>query len=188
MNKQEIYALLSARNIWHEVTEHKAVFNMAEVAEIHLPYPEANAKNLFIRDDKKRNYYLITVKGNKRVDLKAFRQQNDTRPLTFASDQDLMDMLGLIPGAVTPLGLLNDREHKVTFWLDKSFLESSGLTGVHPMTIPPPYGSKPRTCSGSWRRTARRSPCLKHSNLSPAGRPIQIKIPLYCACKSNNTA
>ena len=37
MNKQEIYALLSARNIWHEVTEHKAVFNMAEVAEIHLP-------------------------------------------------------------------------------------------------------------------------------------------------------
>lgn len=76
MNKKEIYALLSTRNIWHEVTEHKAVYNMAEVAEIHLPYPEADAKNLFIRDDKKRNYYLITVKGNKRVDLKAFRQQN----------------------------------------------------------------------------------------------------------------
>lgn len=121
MNKKEIYALLSTRNIWHEVTEHKAVYNMAEVAEIHLPYPEADAKNLFIRDDKKRNYYLITVEGNKRVDLKAFRQQNDTRPLTFASDQDLMDMLGLIPGAVTPLGLLNDREHK-----------ASGLIGVHP--------------------------------------------------------
>ena len=51
MNKTEIYALLSVRNIWHEVTEHKAVYNMAEVAEIHLPYPEADAKNLFIRDD-----------------------------------------------------------------------------------------------------------------------------------------
>ena len=37
MNKKEIYALLSTRNIWHEVTEHKAVYNMAEVAEIHLP-------------------------------------------------------------------------------------------------------------------------------------------------------
>ena len=70
MHKQEIYALLSARNIWHEVTEHKAVYNMAEVAEIHLPYPEADANNLFIRDDKKRNYYLITVKGDKRVDLR----------------------------------------------------------------------------------------------------------------------
>lgn len=132
MNKREIYPLLNARNIWHEVTEHKAVFNMAEVAEIHLPYPEADAKNLFIRDDKKRNYYLITVKGDKRADLKAFRQQNGTRPLTFASDQDLMDILGLIPGAVTPLGLLNDREHKATFFLDKAFLESSGLIGVHP--------------------------------------------------------
>lgn len=61
MNKQEIYALLSARNIWHEVTEHKAVFNMAE---IHLPYPEANAKNLFIRDDKNVNLcYSLTMKG-----------------------------------------------------------------------------------------------------------------------------
>lgn len=45
MNKKEIYAILSTRNIWHEVTEHKAVYNMAEVAEIHLPYPEADAKN-----------------------------------------------------------------------------------------------------------------------------------------------
>ena len=43
-----------------------------------------------------------------------------------------MDILGLIPGAVTPLGLLNDQEHKVTFFLDKSFLEGSGLIGVHP--------------------------------------------------------
>lgn len=41
-------------------------------------------------------------------------------------------ILGLIPGVVTPLGLLNDLEHKVTFWLDKSFLEGSGLIGVHP--------------------------------------------------------
>ena len=74
MNKQEIYALLSARNIWHEVTEHKAVYNMAEMAE-NPPCPTRRPmpRNLFIRDDKKRNYYLITVKGNKRVDLKAFR-------------------------------------------------------------------------------------------------------------------
>ena len=60
MNKQEIYALLSTRNIWHEVTEHKAVYNMAEVAEIHLPYPEADAKNLFIRDDKKRKLLMLS--------------------------------------------------------------------------------------------------------------------------------
>ncbi len=132
MNKQEIYALLGAQNIRYEVTEHKAVYNMAEMAQVQLPYPEADAKNLFVRDDKKRGYHLITVRGDKRVDLKAFRQQNKTRPLGFASDKDLMELLGLIPGAVTPFGLLNDREHRVAFWLDKSFLEGRGLIGVHP--------------------------------------------------------
>ena len=110
MNKQEIYDYLDSLGIWYEVTEHKAVYNMAEVAEIELPYPEADAKNLFVRDDKKRNYYLITVKGSKRVNLKDFRKEHNIRPLNFANEHDLMDILGLIPGAVTPMGLLNDKE------------------------------------------------------------------------------
>ena len=130
MNKKEIYALLSTRNIWHEVTEHKAVYNMAEVAEIHLPYPEADAKNLFIRDDKKRNYYLITVKGDKRVDLKEFRRQHNLRALSFASSEDLSAIMGLTPGSVTPLGILNDSGHRVHFYLDTDF--AGNKIGVHP--------------------------------------------------------
>lgn len=132
MNKQDIYALLDSRQIPHEITEHMAVFNMEEAAQIHLPYPEAEAKNLFVRDDKKRNYYLITVKGDKRVDLKEFRQRHGTRALSFASAEDLMAMMGLIPGAVTPLGLLNDEAHRVRCFLDESFLEGDGRIGVHP--------------------------------------------------------
>jgi Ala-tRNA(Pro) deacylase len=132
VNKQEIYALLDAGNIWHEVTEHRAVYNMEEAAGISLPYPESEAKNLFVRDDKRRSYYLITVKGDKRVDLKAFRQQHHTRALSFASAGELMDLLGLLPGAVTPLGLLHDRAGKVAFWLDRAFLDPPGLIGVHP--------------------------------------------------------
>lgn len=65
MNKQDIYNLLSDRDICYEVTEHQAVYNMEELAQIDIPYPEADAKNLFVRDDKKNNYYLITVRGNK---------------------------------------------------------------------------------------------------------------------------
>ena len=110
MNKQEIYDFIKSKNIWYEITEHKAVFNMNELSEIEVPYPEYDAKNLFVRDDKKRNYYLITVKGDKRVDLKEFRKQNNTRPLSFASEQDLMSIMNLIAGSVTPLGLLNDKE------------------------------------------------------------------------------
>ena len=132
MNKQEIYDFIKSKNIWHEITEHKAVFNMDELSEIETPYPEYDAKNLFVRDDKKRNYYLITVKGNKRVDLKEFRNNNGTRPLSFASEQDLMHIMNLIAGSVTPLGLLNDGDLKVVFYLDKDFLKDKQIIGIHP--------------------------------------------------------
>ena len=132
MNKQEVYDFLRDRGVWHEITEHEAVYNMEELSRIAIPYPEADAKNLFVRDDKKKNYYLITVKDNKRVDLKEFRKQNGTRPLSFASEDDLRAILGLIPGAVTPLGVLNDSEKRVTVFLDEDFLTSPGLIGVHP--------------------------------------------------------
>lgn len=132
MQKQEIYALLDSQSIWYEVTEHKAVYNMAEVSELDLPYPEANAKNLFVRDGKQGGYHLITARGDRRVDLKAFRQQSQIRSLKFASPEELLEILGLIPGAVTPLGLLNDWERVVTLWMDQVFLEPPGLIGVHP--------------------------------------------------------
>ena len=132
MNKEEICELIKEKGYWHEITEHKAVFTMDEVNDIYVPYPEYDAKNLFVRDDKKRNYYLITVKGNKKVDLKEFRKNNNTRPLSFASENDLMTILNLIPGSVTPLGLLNDQELKVSFYLDKEFLTGKEIIGVHP--------------------------------------------------------
>lgn len=132
MNKAEIYTFLKEKNIRFEVTEHKAVYNMAELSEIEIPYPEADAKNLFVCDDKKRNYYLITVKGDKRIDLKKIRKENQTRALSFASESDLVRIMGVVAGSVTPLGILNDTERKVTLFLDKDFLDSSKLIGVHP--------------------------------------------------------
>lgn len=131
MNKQEVYDFLTSRGIEYEVTEHGSVFNMEEMSHVELPHPEADAKNLFVRDDKKRNYYLITVRGDKRVDLKKFREEHSTRQLSFASENDLMSLLGLIPGAVTPFGILNDSEKKVKFFLDEE-LVNDGLIGVHP--------------------------------------------------------
>ena len=131
MNKKEVYDFLTSRGIEYEVTEHGAVFNMEEMSHVELPHQEADAKNLFVRDDKKRNYYLITVRGDKRVDLKKFREEHSTRQLSFASENDLMSLLDLIPGAVTPLGILNDSEKKVKLFLDEELLKC-GLIGVHP--------------------------------------------------------
>jgi len=132
MNKEEIYKFLNDKKITFEVTNHKAVYNMDELSEIELPYKACDGKNLFVRDDKKRNYYLITVKGNKRVDLKEFKNKNNTRTLSFASEDDLLKILNLTPGSVTPLGLLNDKELKVEFFIDEDFLDGNKIIGVHP--------------------------------------------------------
>ena len=127
MNKAETYEFLNKSGINYEITEHKAVFNMEELGEVKLPYPEFDAKNLFVRDDKKQNYYLIT---DKRVNLKEFRKKYGLRNLSFASAEELMKIMGLTPGSVTPLGLLNDEEHIVKFYLDSEF--NGTLIGVHP--------------------------------------------------------
>ncbi len=130
MTKPEIYDYLTAHNIPFEITEHAAVFSMEELNDVVLPYPEWDAKNLFVRDDKKQNYYLITVRGDKRVDLKAFRRAHGLRNLSFASPEELLAFLSLTPGSVSPFGLLNDAERKVHFYLDREF--EGHPMGVHP--------------------------------------------------------
>lgn len=132
MNKQEIYKLIKNKGYWYEINEHGEVFTMEDLAKIELSYPEYDAKNIFVRDEKKINYYLITVKSEKRVDLKEFRRTYGTKNLSFAKEEDLMNLLGLIPGSVSPLGLLNDKDNKVHFYLDKEFTENRAIIGVHP--------------------------------------------------------
>lgn len=130
MNKEETYKFLDHNHISYEITEHQAVFSMNELCSVELPYPDCDAKNLFVRDDKKQNYYLITVKGNKRADLKDFRKKHGLRPLSFASPDELMAIMHLTPGSVTPLGVLSDEERKVQVFLDDAFCD--GLIGIHP--------------------------------------------------------
>ena len=130
MNKQEIYKYLKDNHINHKTFEHEAVYTMPELDNVYLPYLENIAKNLFVRDDKKHNYYLITVKGDKRVDLKEFRKKHDLRSLSFASLDDLINILSLSPGSLTSFGLLNDIEHKVTLYLYMAFKDT--IIGIHP--------------------------------------------------------
>lgn len=132
MNKEEILNILKEKNIWFELEDHEAVFNMEDLNNLNLKYKDRDAKNIFLRDDKKQNYYLITVKGDKRIDLKQFRKDFNTRNLSFASYEDLMRILNLVPGSVSPLGILNDNELKVTLYLDEFFLSDNGIIGVHP--------------------------------------------------------
>ena len=130
LGKQDIYRLLDAQGIAYEAVEHPAVYTVDEADALRLPHPEAGAKNLFLRDDKHRAYYLLTCREDVRVDLKTLQHQIGSRRLSFASADDLRDMLGLIPGSVTPLGLLNDEARRVRFLLDEAF--AGRLISAHP--------------------------------------------------------
>lgn len=131
MNKTETLNYLDQHNVHYEKTEHQAVYNMAELRELHLPHMEADAKNLFVRDNKKWHYYFLIVKGNKRVNLNDFRKANGTMRLSFASPEDLTSKLHLKPGAVPPLGLLNDASCQIPLYIDFYF-SGEQLIGVHP--------------------------------------------------------
>lgn len=130
LTKQEVIDILDSKKIQYEIVEHPAVFTIDEMLECNLPHPEQIAKNLFVRDDKKQKYYLITCLEDKKINLKEFRNEHGTRPLSFASEDDLMAKMGVIRGAVTPLGILNNDAKDVIVFFDKDFEHK--LMGIHP--------------------------------------------------------
>lgn len=130
VGREEIVALLQEKGVSFELAEHPPVYTIDEMLALSLPHPKDIAKNLFLRDDKKQNYYLIVLREDKKADLKKIRSVLSARPLRFASEEDLEAYLGVTTGAVTPFGLLNDRSHKVKACVDKDL--KRGLVGVHP--------------------------------------------------------
>jgi Ala-tRNA(Pro) deacylase len=127
----ECLQYLTERSLPMEVIHHPPVFTMEQLHALQMPREEQIAKNLFLRDDKKRNFYLISVRGDTPVDLRALQSRIATRRLSFSSASDLQQLLGVRPGAVTPLGLLNDLTHCVQYYLDDRFLGK--CIGVHPL-------------------------------------------------------
>lgn len=130
--KEEILNKLNELNIKYEKIEHKAVYTMEEMeAELQGYNTDSIIKNLFIRDEKKQNYYLVLVEKNKKMNLKELRRNIESKPLTFANEEDLYKYLGLTKGSVSPLGILNDKDHFVKVLIDSELLNFDTL-GVHP--------------------------------------------------------
>ncbi|MGG4403537.1 YbaK/EbsC family protein [Paenibacillus amylolyticus] len=131
LNKQGFYDLLDRNNIVYESIEHPAVYTMEEIFSYQIPHTERIVKNLFLRDDKKRNYYLVTIAGTKSVDLRSLSEKIPSRKLSFASEKDLLELLGLEKGHVNPMGVLNNIQKNVTVVFDKD-LDGQKI-GIHPM-------------------------------------------------------
>ena len=112
MDKTQIVEMLRDRGVDFEIYEHEPITSVEESKQLGLPHKEAGTKNFFLRDKKKRNYFIITTKEDKPVDLKQVREILGTTALSFASEEDLDRMLGIITGAVGPFAAFNDEEHK----------------------------------------------------------------------------
>lgn len=127
---QLVVNLLKERNIEFSLVEHKPVYTIDEMIALNFPKGNLIAKNLFIRDDKKKNYYIIVVAQDKKVNLKALREKLSSRPLSFASEQDMWNLLQLTKGSVTPFGILNDKACSVKIIIDEVFMNTN--IAVHP--------------------------------------------------------
>lgn len=130
-DKKDIYAFLDEQHVVYEAYEHPAAYTIEELDALHIPNKELIVKNLFLRDDKKKSYYLVTVPGYKTVNLKSLSEKISSRKLSFASEEKLKEFLMLEKGHVTPIGVLNNVQKNVTVVFDKS-LQGQRI-GIHPL-------------------------------------------------------
>lgn len=130
-HKKEVYALLNKKGVSYEAVEHEAVFTMEEMERAGINAYGCICKNLFLRDTKGRQHYLVTVPDERRVDLKWLSASLGTSKLSFASAERLDKYLDVPQGSVSPLGLLNDETASVIFVPDAS-LAALPAVGVHP--------------------------------------------------------
>ena len=115
----DILEILDKLNIKYEKIEHKAVISVDDSDKIKYTIEGIICKTLFITD-KKGNYYLYLLEGIKRANLKELSKILNTTHLSFASEEDLKNILKLERGNVTPFGIINNPNNNIKIILDTS--------------------------------------------------------------------
>ena len=114
----DIYEFLKNYGISFERFDHPAVFTCEEAEKYCPEMPGASIKNLFLRDKNGLRHFLVVVGAKKNVDLKKLQQVLSVSKLSFGSPERMQKYLGVEPGSVTLLGLMNDGEHAVEVIID----------------------------------------------------------------------
>ena len=127
----EVLARLDALGIAHETLQHPPVFTVEEAKHVRELTRGGHVKNLFLRN-KKGAMWLITLMEDKRVDLKALGEILNAGKLSFASPQRLKEFLGVYPGSVTALAIINDTAGQVALVLDQDLFDHETIN-VHPL-------------------------------------------------------
>ena len=114
------------------IHEHPALKTVEESKILRGIMDGGHSKNLFLRD-KKKNNFLITANENQKIDLKNLEKRLGTSRLSFGSPDRLYEFLGVKPGSVSPLALINDHKKRVSFYIDKNLLNET-ILNFHPLT------------------------------------------------------
>lgn len=123
--------VFSKLNIDCEKISHPALHTAIEADRLLLERPGTRLKNLFLRDNYGKRHFLLITSPNKQVDLKALSKAQGLSRLGFASNERLAKYLGVKPGCVSMLALLNDKDNAVQLWVD-SQLWQADLFHCHP--------------------------------------------------------
>lgn len=132
-SSQIIANYLKTYKINYEAFAHKPFFTVEETLGQYAKMGIPENKSLFLRDEKKRRFFLVVIEGTKSADLKALAARFGERRVSFASEKYLADQLHTYPGAVSPLGLVFAEAKDIEVLIDQDLLENEyGYLGFHP--------------------------------------------------------
>ncbi len=117
--EQSYHDFLLSCQVSYDYVDHEEVVTMEDVKEMDEFLEIPLCKNLFLHNKKKDAHYLLLMPGEKRVDLKGLAEEIGSTRLSFAGPEELLELMDLEQGYVSPLGLKNDTEKRVTFLLDQ---------------------------------------------------------------------
>jgi Ala-tRNA(Pro) deacylase len=129
--KDELLRFVEELGIDYTLHEHAPVFTAEEALSVVGHIPGVHCKNLFLKD-KANALWLVTLPDEKRADLKSLPEKIGSKRLSFGNAALLTEALGVAPGSVTPLALVNDKDKRVQLVLDRWMMEQE-LINLHPL-------------------------------------------------------
>ena len=126
-----VYDLLDSLAIEYFRTDHEHADTMEECNKIDAVLDVVSCKNLFLCNRQKTDFYLLMMPGNKPFKTKELSSQINSARLSFAPPDAMLEYLDIKPGAVSVMGLMNDKDNHVKLLVDEDVLKDE-YVGCHP--------------------------------------------------------
>ena len=138
----DLFAFLDRLEVPCETVEHPPLHTVQDSQAQRGDIPGGHSKNLFVKD-KKGRLFLLTVPEEASVDLKRVHEKiGASGRVSFGSADQLEEVWGVRPGAVTPFGAINDTDGRVTVALDAGLMAHDRVN-FHPLVNTRTIGLSP---------------------------------------------